>query len=49
MPYVCPNCKVKLKLVPQCGGVYSCAKCKEFFTTEYLKLTEESADETVCL
>lgn len=34
--YECPNCETELKLVPQCGDMYSCAKCKEFFIGEYL-------------
>ena len=35
----CPKCKgsPKLILVHQCGDLFSCAGCKEFFTLEYLK------------
>ncbi len=35
----CPKCKgkPKLMLVHQCGDLFSCAGCKEFFTLEYLK------------
>jgi len=42
MSNICPNCKTELKLVPQCGLLYSCAICKEFFTIEYLKTKENS-------
>lgn len=40
--YKCPNCSTKLKLVPQCGDLYSCAGCKEFFTLKYLKALEDA-------
>ncbi len=33
----CPNCETELELVHQCGDLFSCAGCKEFFTSEYLK------------
>jgi len=33
----CPNCKTELELVQQCGDLFSCSGCKEFFTLEYLK------------
>ncbi len=37
----CPNCKTELELVHQCGDLFSCAGCKEFFTLEYLKKRSE--------